>query len=423
MNAKSVSRIICVTQAVLLLGLLTLERAAEAQSILAPPPAFSITPPAVVQYQAYDQMDVFAPPELVTRPDEPPLQWGPVGLRPHAIYRFLYATGLPTSGTNQVASTIQEFSPGLLFNIGSHWALDYTPTWRFYSSDQFRDTLDHSVRLMGGTTYEDWVFGFAQSYDSSSTPNVETGTQTDQQTFSTALNASYQFNDKMSLDTAVNQKIISADQFQSSSEWAISDWLNYQFWPRLDVGLGATFGYVDVETGSDMIYEQVQGRINWRATDKFSLQVHGGMEARQSLSTDADDVLNPIVGGVIQYQPFDFTRLSLNVARTVATSLLTANSQSQLTENIDITGHWNQRLFKKVYLDLDGGYHIVTYVAAGTATTDREDDYYTFNARLGCPFLKRGTVAVFYQYSDFSSTEPGFTYSTSQVGFEVGYRF
>jgi hypothetical protein len=80
-------------------------------------------------------------------------------------------------------------------------------------------------------------------------------------------------------------------------------------------------------------------------------------------------------------------------------------------------------LFKKVYLDLDGGYHIVTYVAAGPAATDREDDYYTFNARLGCPFLKRGTVAVFYQYSDFSSTEPGFTYSTSQVGFEVGYRF
>jgi uncharacterized protein (PEP-CTERM system associated) len=172
-----------------------------------------------------------------------------------------------------------------------------------------------------------------------------------------------------------------------------------------------------------MIYEQVQGRINWRATDKFSLQVHGGMEARQLLSTDADDVLNPIFGGVIQYQPFDSTRLSLNVDRTVATSLLTTNSQNQLTENIDITGHWNQRLFKKVSLDLDGGYHIVTYVATGTAATDRKDDYYTFNARLGCPFLKRGTVAVFYQYSDNSSTVENFTYSSSQVGFEVGYRF
>jgi hypothetical protein len=423
MNEKSVSRIIRVTQAVLLLGLLTLERDAEAQSVLAPPPVFSITPPAVVEYQANNQMEVFSPPETVTHPDEPPLRLGSVGLRPSVFYRLYYATGLPASGTNHVTSTIQEFSPGLLFNIGNHWTLDYTPTWRFYSSDQFRDTLDHNVRLVGGTTYEDWVFGLSQTYNASSAPLVETGTQTDQKTFSTALNASYQFNDKMSLDTAINQNIISADQYQSSSEWAFSDWLNYHFGPRLDVGLGATFGYADVKTGSDTIYEQVQGRINWRATDKFSLQIHGGMEARQFLSTDAGDVLNPIVGGVIQYQPFDFTRLSLNVARTVATSLLTTNSQSQLTENINITGHWNQRLFKKVSLDLEGGYHIVTYVAAGTAATDRKDDYYTFNARLGCPFLKRGTVAVFYQYSDSSSTEPGFTYSTSQVGFEVGYRF
>jgi len=423
MNVKPVSRIVSVTPGMLLLGLLTLGRDAEAQSALAPPPAFSIAPPALVQYQANNQMEVFSPPETVTHPDEPPLRLGPVGLRPSVLYRLYHATGLPTSGTNHVASTIQEFSPGLLFNIGSHWTLDYTPTWRFYSSDQFGDTLDHNVRLMGGTTYEDWFFGVSQTYGVSSEPLVETGTQTDQQTFSTALNASYQFNDKMSLDASINQDIISAEQYQSSSEWATSDWLNYQFWPRLDVGLGATFGYVNVETGSDMIYEQVQGRINWRATDKFSLQLHGGMEARQFLSTDADDVLNPIFGGVIQYQPFDFTRFSLNVDRTVATSLLTTNSQSQLTESIDVTGHWNQRLFKKVSLDLDGGYHIVTYVAAGTAATDRKDDYYTFNARLGCPLLKRGTVAVFYQYSDNSSTMENFTYSSSQVGFEVGYRF
>jgi hypothetical protein len=424
MNAKAANRFICVTQAVLLLGLLTLERDAEAQSVLAPPPAFSITPPAVVQYQADDQMEVFAPPELVTRPDQPPLQWGPVGLRPHAIYRFFYATGLPTAGTNHVASTIQEFSPGLLFNIGSHWALDYTPTWRFYSNDEFGNTLDHSVRFMGGTTYEDWVFGFSQTYDASSTPNVETGTQTDQQIYSTVLSASYQFNSKMSLDAGFNQNIVLAEQFQSSKDWSTLNWLNYQFWPRLSIGLGLGGGYVDVETGSDMSYEQLQCRINWRATDKLSFQVHGGGELRQFLSSDADNVLNPVVGAVIQYQPVDTTRLSLNVDHVVNVSLVTTtNAQSQLTESTDLTGHLNQRLFQKLYLDLTGSYHMVTYVAENSVATGREDDYYTFSARLSCSFLKRGSASVFYQYSDVSSTESGYTYATSQVGFEVGYRF
>jgi len=424
MTAKSTCRLVVTTLTVSLLGLLVSGRSAQAQAILTPRPEFSITPPAVQQYQANNQMEVFAPPETVTRPDPPPLQWGPLGFRPHAFYRFLHATGLPAAGTNHVDSIVQEISPGLLLNLGDHWSLDYTPTWRFYSNDEFRDTLDHYVRLIGGTTYEDWVFGLAQVYDASSEPLVETGTQTDQEAFLTTLSSSYQFNSKMSMDLAINQNIVSAEEFQSSSEWSTLDWLNYQFWPRLDAGLGLGFGYVDVDTGSDMTYEQLQCRINWRATDKLSFRIHGGGELRQFLNGGADDVLNPVAGGVIQYQPFDVTRLSLNVSHVVAVSLLSSgNAQSQLTESTDVTGHLNQRLFQKVYVDLEGGYHVVTFVSAGTADTDREDDFYTFSAKLNCPFLKRGTAGVFYQYSDFSSTAEGYTYSSSQVGFEIGYRF
>jgi len=424
MNVKVANRLVGVAFSLLLLHLLILGRNADAQTILAPPPEFSITPPAVVQYQAGSQMDVVTPPEIVAHPDEPPFQWGPVGLRPHAIFRFFYAAGLPVSESNQVVTTIQEFSPGLLFDIGDHWRLDYTPTWRFYSDSQFRNTLDHNVRLTGGIKYEDWFFGLSQTYSASSAPLVETGTQTDQESFLTALNASYQFNSKMSLDAAINQRITSTEQFQSSSEWSTMDWLNYQFQPGLDAGVGFCFGYVDVETGSDMTYEQLLCRMNWRATDKISFQIHGGGELRQFLTGGAKDVLNPVAGVAIQYQPLETTQLSLNLDRVVATSLVTAtNAQSQLSESVDLTGRLGQRLFKKLNLDLSGGYHTVKYVAADTEVTSREDDYYTFNARLSCAFLKRGTASVFYQYSDVSSTGSGFTYSTTQLGFEIGYRF
>jgi hypothetical protein len=42
---------------------------------------------------------------------------------------------------------------------------------------------------------------------------------------------------------------------------------------------------------------------------------------------------------------------------------------------------------------------------------------------LSHPLLKRGTCAVFYQYSDNQSTEPGFGYQSSQIGFEISYGF
>ena len=105
-------------------------------------------------------------------------------------------------------------------------------------------------------------------------------------------------------------------------------------------------------------------------------------------------------------------------------SLVSASSsENQITERTDISVGINQRLLKRLYLDLGGGYHKVTYVTSGDLSVSRVDDYYSINVRLGCPFRKRGTVAVFYQISDNSSTQPGFTFSSSQVGVEVGYRY
>jgi len=407
-----------------LLGFLALARAVEAQDMFMPHAEFSMTPPAL-QSQT-NEMDVFSPAETTAgfQPEKPPFQWGPVSLRPHPFYRFLYGDGIPSAQTNYVATTIQEISPGFLFGIGSHWLLDYRPTWRLYSNRQFRDSLDQSVRLTGGTTYEDWLLGLSQSYDSSSMPLVETGTQTEQETYATAINASYRMNSQMSLDLALNQKFTSAQQFQSSREWSTLDWLNYQFWPRLDAALGVGVGYVDVDTGPDMTYEQFQGRISWRATDKLSFQVHGGLEDRQFLISGTDDAINPVAGGAIQYQPFETTKLSLSADHAVGVSLLSASgSQNQVTESTDIRGSLNQRLLKQLHLDLGGGFHKVAYVSSGAHSASREDEFFSFYVRLSCLFLKRGTAAVFYQVTDNSSTQPGFTFSSSQVGFEVGYRY
>jgi hypothetical protein len=389
-----------------------------------PRPELNMTPPAVQNMT--NQMEVFSPAGTGpgSQQERPPFQWGPVSLRPHLFYQFLYGDGIPSTLTNYVTTTIQEISPGLLFGIGRHWILDYTPTWRLYSNKEFRNTLDHSVRLTGETAYEDWVLGLSQSYDASSTSLVETGTQTDTEKYLTAFKASCRLNSKISLDMAVIQNLVFAEQFQSSSEWSTLDWLNYQFWPRLDAGLGLGFGYVKVDTGYDMTYEQLQGRINWRATDKISFQAHGGLEDRQFLSSGADAVINPVAGGVIQYQPFEATKLSLRADHIVGVSLVLASStQNQVTESTEISVGVNQRLLGKLYLDLGGGYHTVAYVPSGASSPSREDDYYSFNVGLGCSFLKRGQAAVFYRISDNSSTEAGYTFTSSQVGFEISYQY
>jgi len=399
--------------------LLAFARAAEAQQVLAPPPEVPVVPPGQQQFQT-NQIGYIPAAEL-TPPAKPLLQWGPVDLRPHADYRLSYGNGIQSTPGHRLDSVVNEISPGLLFDIGRHWSLDYTPTWRFYSNRQLQDTLDHNVRLAGWTAYEDWVLGLSQGYATSSAPLVETGTQTFQEIYSTALTASYLFNSKVSADLAVNQNFVSVQDFSNYREWSTMDWLNYQLWPRLNIAFGAGFGYVNLSAGTDMSYEDYQGRVSWRVTDKVSFQASAGLEDRQFLSGGMPDLINPIFGLSLVYQPVQVTTFTLAASRSVSASYF----ENLVTENTGVNVGLTQRLFKKVYLGLTGGYARASYVGtAGSAVfAGRVDDYYSFGATLSTVFLKRGSIALFYQYTDNSSSQVGYAFSSDQVGLELGYKF
>jgi hypothetical protein len=414
-----------------LLGLLAFACAAEAQPVIMQPPHYSAPPPALQQAQN-NEMQVFNPAAAFLNMLEGinPYQWGPVSFRPSVSYSFLYGTGIQSSPGNQQASVVQTVSPNFSFLVGSHWTLNYSPSWTFYSSSQFQNSLNHTAALSWGTSYEDWVLGFSQGYSRSDTPSIETGAQTEQETYSTAINASYQLNTKMSLDMGLSQNLSyvgnggsSTNRFgnlANSKAWSTMEWLNWQFWPRLNAGIGVGGGYIIQDGGPDSINEQYQARVNWRATDKISFQVSGGLEDQQYLSGGASALVTPIFGATIQYQPFEQTRLSLSANRSVSPSYY----QSQNTETTSLTASLSQRLLQKFNLGLSGGYSTVKYVATTSgASTGRTDNTYSFSANLSHSFTKRGTISASYSYSENRSGATGFSFSSNQIGVQVGYQF
>ena len=421
-QTKKTRRLVRVT----VLGIVALTGAAQAQPVIAPAPSPVSLTPAAIEALGPGEMQVFPPNSaLANFLDElHPLQWGPVTLHPHATYQFVYSSGVRSSTNLPPSATIvQTFAPGVLFVYGSHWTLDYTPSFTFYSDKNFKNTVGQSVSLTGGTVYEDWSLGLAQNFTYTSSPQVQTGTQTDQKTYTTSLSASRALNSKMSVDLGVSQNLNFPSGFQSSKQWSTMDWLNYQFWPRLVVGAGAGVGYV-VATPNNL-FEQLQGRVNWRATDKISFGLTGGAEFTQFTDDGANSLINPIFGGSIQYQPFDHTQFSLNASRSVNTSYF----QNQITENTTLNGGVSQRLFERYNLNVSGGYTWTTYVAAANGTTaNSASQYYSINVSLGTTFLKRASVSVFYTYSQNTTAQAGvgqqgLGYSSNQIGFNVSYAF
>jgi hypothetical protein len=98
--------------------------------------------------------------------------------------------------------------------------------------------------------------------------------------------------------------------------------------------------------------------------------------------------------------------------------------QNQISESVGFDGDLNQRLLGRLYLDLSGGYQNIKYVNSGVnPAPSRTDDYYYFNTRLSTTFLKRGTIAVFYQLSKDNSSQSGFSFSSHQYGVEIGFAY
>jgi hypothetical protein len=404
-----------------LLSFFPFDSGAQPQQILAPPPAYSTSPPAVQEYETNQvgmpQIDQLAP---ANSPEKPLLEAGPVVIHPHPIYRFLYGNGIQATPGQQQDTVINQITPGVLFAIGSHWTLDYSPTLSYYSDSHFRNTVDQSVGLRWGTLYQDWVLGFSQSYGSSSAPIIQTGTQTDTETYTTTANATYRINTEMSVDLTASQNFSFANQFTTTRTWSTLDWLNFLLWTRADIGVGVGYDYNELNPGPDVMEEQIQARIRWRLTDKTSFALHGGPQDQQYLTNGGGSRVSFVFGASVEYRPVATTAISLSAERSTTPSLF----QGQVVENTGVTLGVNQRLLKRLNLGLTASYGESTYLnsAPGVSTTNRVDTYYSFGARLGTVVLKRGTASVFYQYSDNMSNEAGFGYVSRQVGLELGYR-
>jgi hypothetical protein len=405
----------------LLLGLLAGMLTAEAQSVVAPAPSVSPPPPDLRPAQDTGNQSVpLAEAAAGTLQQTSPYKLGPVIFYPHLFYRFLYGDGIQANPGQQLTTAVQSLSPGVQLDLGAHWTLDYTPTWTLYSNRQLKDTLDHALNLAGATSFQDWSLQFSQNYNYANDPLVETGSQTTQQSFSTAFTASYSLGSQLRLDSTISQNLQFTQGLSDSREWSDLEKVHYQFSQHLDTYFGLGLGYVEQSNGPDMNYILPSVGIACHPTDKINLAANAGFENRRFLSSSASNLITPVFGASVGYQPVTTTRLTLAANREVDVSPF----QDQITKTTALSAGLNQRLLQNFYLDASISHETVSYVSSVSNTgTERDDKFYSINLKLSTTLFGRGTISVFYQDSHDSSTAAGITFTSHQGGFEIGYRY
>ena len=430
------------------LGFYSLQPKVLGQSVIVAPPegygAASAGVPASSTNQAYSSAASLgaAPTAAAEAPALPGfLEWGPVDVRPHMLYRFVYGDGILAAPGEAAKTVINQIYPGAQFSLGNNWSLDYTPTINIYSSRLFQNTVDEAVALRGSAVYGDWSFNLLQSYSKTTQPEVETGLQTTEDSYLTSVTASWEMNSKLNLQLGVSQSFIDADEFQSLKEWTVPVWLDYRVTPGLSIGLGPTLGYDGLSASPDETFEEGQGRIQWQPNDKLSIQASGGVEIRQ-LGGGAPELVSPVYGASIVYQMLKHTRLTLNVSRSVTPSFF----ENTVETSTSLSGSLRQDITKKFSVSVNGSYfdnpyqntslqpltvpflnnqpnQVVGPTPSSLLETVRSDTEWGIEFHLTWAVTDRGTVDVFYSHTENNTGVSVFAYTSTQVGFSLGYRF
>lgn len=349
-----------------------------------------------------------------------PLQWGPVGLRPHAFYRWMYSEGARARLGQQANTTMNSISPGMTFDLATRWVADYTQTWTYYSNEAFKDRVAHAASLKGGISFTDGSAQFAQTYSLSSESLVETGRQTRQETADTSLVVNYSLGRRSHLVANFSHDLRYVENAPNTREWSTNDSIHYQFSSRLDMAVGLSYGLVDVDQGADMHFVEPQLRVGWRPVDKLRFDAHIGRQHRTFSAGGAAPINSSTYGASASYQPLETTIFTFSANRGVSVSYFA----NQVTQNSGWTAGFNQRLFKR--LNLSGGYtqnHARYIPTAAVIRVGRDDETSNFYLRLGTGFLRHGKVAIVYQHIRNQSNTTGYSFSNNQTGFEVSYGF
>lgn len=149
--------------------------------------------------------------------------------------------------------------------------------------------------------------------------------------------------------------------------------------------------------------------------------------------------VEPTFSLAINYQPFEKTSLSLIGSRTVSPSVF----EDEVIVSTSLSATFRQRFLQHYNFEVTGGYSTTPYLGFATAadmsgdhqlgaplpalaTTfgqSRTDYSRSLRVSVGSIFRQRGTVSVFYSYTDTTSGLSAFALTSTQVGLEVGWRY
>ncbi|HEX7517230.1 MAG TPA: outer membrane beta-barrel protein [Chthoniobacterales bacterium] len=359
--------------------------------------------------------------------------------------RGVYDDNIFLRASNRVSDYYLAIEPGITLGFGdivgrqeNYIRFDYAPSIFLFADHSDSNAVQHLFRLEGQYRFSRLTLTFSQdvqllegsnltaltSTNTAGIPalNLDAGGNTHVNIYNTLANFSYDLSSKTFLSGGVQYNVWDFPDLISSESFNGNLFFNYNYSPKLVVGLGGTGGHNWVDAPSpDQTFEQVNARFTYQVTGKISLNATGGVEFRQFDNSSASDHISPVFELGATYQPFDGTTLSLRGSRRTFNSAVFA-AQDYTASSIVFGAR--QRLCQRFFLGLTAGYENDDYFATldGVNAT-RTDNYYFVQPAVDVMVTRWLTVGAYYLHRQNNSAAANFSFRDNQVGVRASVTF
>ena len=355
--------------------------------------------------------------------------------------RGVYDDNIFLSNSDRVSDYYFAIEPAITIGFGdiegrggNYIRLDYMPSIILFVDHTEQDAVEHLIHLEGQYRFSRLTLNLSQdvaildSANLNSTldttglqANVDVSTPTRLNLFTTRLRANYELSGKLFLTGEFDASIYDYPDFISSEIFSGGLYINYNWTPKVVVGIGGTAGYDLVDDPNpDQTFEQVNVRLSYQATAKLSFTASAGVEFRQ-FDGNRGERTSPVFQAGALYHPFDGTTVTLTAGRRMLNSGFLPDQDFAVT---DVILRIQQRLLQRIYLGLAAGYENADYFStvSGVNAT-RNDNYYFVEPSVDVLITRFWSAGVYYlRRQDFSSID-FFSFYDNQIGVRTTFRF
>src|SRR5437773_3122333 len=274
-----------------------------------------------------------------------------------------------------------------------------------------KDAVEHLIHLEGQYRFSRLTLNLSQdvaildSANLNSTldttglqANVDVSTPTRLNLFTTRLRANYELSGKLFLTGEFDASIYDYPDFISSEIFSGGLYINYNWTPKVVVGIGGTAGYDLVDDPNpDQTFEQANVRLSYQATGKLFFNASVGVEFRQ-FDGNRSERTTPVFELGATYRPFDGTTITLaGVRRMLPSGFFPDQDFATTTVVLSI----RQRLLRRLYLGVAAGYENDNYfnTVDGVSAT-RYDNYYCVEPSRDVFITRYWSAGVYYLHRE-----------------------